>query len=28
VNAQSGIIPADASIQQVGTGITGVYSPY
>jgi predicted nucleic acid-binding protein len=28
VNAQSVIIPADASIQQVGTGITGVYSPY
>jgi len=28
VNAQSAIIPADASIQQVGTGITGVYSPY
>jgi hypothetical protein len=28
VNAQSGIIPSDASIQQVGTGITGVYSPY
>lgn len=28
VNAQSSIIPADASIQQVGTAVAGVYSPY
>lgn len=28
VNAQSSVIPADASIQQVGAALTGVYSPY
>jgi hypothetical protein len=28
INAQSSVIPADASIQQVGAALTGVYSPY